>query len=244
LPKVHFARANLYLSHGRNLMPFFFVELAYRIPHRICSLVLGVTRPGGFVLYNFPPLKGFFFLIKSLITLDPHKRISSTLDMLFPKKWLAERAKTDPLAEMNGNTKGNEQGKTNYQVQKEDILYRFSINKPQLIWGHLSQLIAGFTHNVSPERLAFIAANIPKIAIVTGDNDVLIDPSGSESIKVAMDKAIINGDQGDVKRVEFLKWEGRHAIHIQNETEFNQLIERCAKEGKTLIENSWTGRKI
>jgi hypothetical protein len=39
--------------------------------------------------------------------------------MIFPQKWLAERAETDPLAVMNGNTKGNEQGKTNYEVQKE-----------------------------------------------------------------------------------------------------------------------------
>jgi len=54
-----------------------------------------------------------------LFTSDIHKRISIALDMIFPPKWLAERAEIDPLAEMNGNTKGNEQGKTNYQVQKE-----------------------------------------------------------------------------------------------------------------------------
>jgi len=33
-----------------------FVELAYRIPQRICSLVLASTTPGGFALYNLPPV--------------------------------------------------------------------------------------------------------------------------------------------------------------------------------------------
>lgn len=115
----------------------------------------------------------------------------------------------------------------------------FSMSKRQLIWGSISQMIAGLTHSVSPERLAYIAANIPKIVIVTGDTDNLVHTSGSERLKAAMcDKS----DQ-DSNRVEFLKWEGvGHAIHMQMESQFNELIERCAKEGLGLIENGWTGK--
>ena len=34
----------------------FFSELAYRIPNRICALVLAVTTPGGPIWGNFPPV--------------------------------------------------------------------------------------------------------------------------------------------------------------------------------------------
>jgi len=36
--------------------------------------------------------------------------------------------------------------------------------------GSFSQMAAAVTHYVSPERLAYIAANIPKIAIVTEED--------------------------------------------------------------------------
>jgi hypothetical protein len=57
-----------------------------------------------------------------LFTPDPRQKVRIALDMLFPQKWLTERAKSDPFAEMNGNTKENETGKTNYQIQKEVCL--------------------------------------------------------------------------------------------------------------------------
>ena len=34
-----------------------FVELAYRIPNRILSLLLAVTTPGGHIWNNFPPVR-------------------------------------------------------------------------------------------------------------------------------------------------------------------------------------------
>lgn len=63
-------------------------------------------------------LKGILGITKMFFTRDLHKKTLIALDMMFTQKWLAERAETDPLAGINGNTKGNEQGKTNYQVQK------------------------------------------------------------------------------------------------------------------------------
>jgi len=58
-------------------------------------------------------------LTKLMFTADPVKKVPTVLNMLFPAKWLSEKAESDPHAEHNGNTKGNEQGKTNYDIQKE-----------------------------------------------------------------------------------------------------------------------------
>ena len=83
-------------------------------------------------------------LTKMFLTSDPDKRVSAALDMIFPKEWLAERAETDPFAEMNGNTKRNEQGKTNYQVQRE---VRSIISPFEVTFIHirdLSNLCSGF----------------------------------------------------------------------------------------------------
>jgi hypothetical protein len=46
--------------------------------------------------------------------------------------------------------------------------------------GHFSQMGAGITHRVSASRLAQIAKTIPKVTILTGDQDHLVDPRNSE----------------------------------------------------------------
>ncbi|KAF8960213.1 Alpha/Beta hydrolase protein [Flammula alnicola] len=217
-------------------------ELAYRIPGRISSLVLAVTTPGGHIWGNFPPKKGILSLTKLLFTPDPAKKVPTVLDMLFPAEWLREKAKSDPHAEFNGNTEANDQGKTNSDVQAEGFLRRVTITKPQLLLGHVSQMAAGLTHSVSPSRLAYIAANIPKIAIVTGDDDHLVRPSGSDRIKQGMDSELSESDR---HRVELLKWDGTgHGIHAQREVEFNQLVERCVREGEKALESGFKGRDV
>lgn len=112
--------------------------------------------------------------------------------------------------------------------------------------GHVSQMAAGLTHYVSPERLAYIAANIPKIVLVTGDEDHLVRPSGSKRIYEAMRGGLSKSDvQSNSKRVELLQWEGTgHGIHAQREEEFNLLVERCVREGKALVEGGFKGRDV
>ncbi|KAF9530989.1 Alpha/Beta hydrolase protein [Crepidotus variabilis] len=224
-------------------------ELAFRIPHRICSLVLAVTTPGsragGFSLSHTTPWKGVSSLLKLTFTTDPRKKALIALGMLFPEKWLNEVAETDPHAEWprNGNTKDNEQHKTNRDVQMEGFLYRADITKPQLFGGNLSQTLAALTHNFQPERLAYIAANIPKIAIVTGDEDHLVNPTGSERLHRFMKRA--SDPSGGESSVEYLTWEGTgHAIHSQREKLFNGLVERCAVEGRSMIDNGWKGKDV
>ncbi|KIM42775.1 hypothetical protein M413DRAFT_70069 [Hebeloma cylindrosporum] len=213
-------------------------ELAYRIPKRIASLVLAVTTPGGHIWNNFPPVKGLVSLAKLLFTPDPVKKVPTVMEMIFPTPWLAEKATSDPHAESNGNTETNKMGKTN----RDGFLRRVAITKPQQLLGHVSQMAAALTHNVSPARLAYIAANVPKIAIVTGDDDHLVRPSGSERIKKGMDSELSESDRG---RVELLKWEGTgHGIHAQKELEFNRLVERCVREGRKALEEGFKGRDL
>lgn len=103
-------------------------------------------------------------------------------------------------------------------------------------------MAAALTHHVSQERLAYIAANVPKIAIVTGDDDHLVRPIGSECIKRAMDAGLGPDER---ERVELLKWEGTgHGIHAQREAEFNQLVERCVSEGRGVLQGGWKARDV
>jgi pimeloyl-ACP methyl ester carboxylesterase len=86
--------------------------------------------------------------------------------------------------------------------------------------------------------LAFISARIPKIIIVTGDEDHLVAPEESRRLWRGMTS---NQDidrkpeSGQDLRVELVQWEGTgHGIHIQKEREFNELITRCVREGRNL----------
>ncbi|KAF8875328.1 Alpha/Beta hydrolase protein [Gymnopilus junonius] len=221
-------------------------ELAYRIPHRISSLLLAVTTPGGHIWNNFPPLKGLQCLTKLTFTPAPENKVPTVLDMLFPKVWLDEKAKSDPHAEWNGNTEDNKQGKTNSDVQAEGFLRRVTITKPQLFMGHISQMAAALTHYVSPERLAYIAANVPKVILVTGDDDHLVRPSCSVRIYEAMKNGLSKSDaESNSRRVELQQWEETgHGIHAQREDQFNLLVERCVREGKALLESGFEGRDV
>jgi pimeloyl-ACP methyl ester carboxylesterase len=109
-------------------------------------------------------------------------------------------------------------------------------------------MAAALTHSVSDARLAYIAANIPKIAIVTGDDDHLVRPTGSERIKRAMDAAGRVGtddEERDRDRVELLRWSGTgHGIHAQREEEFNALVERAMREGRAILEGGFQGRDV
>lgn len=93
--------------------------------------------------------------------------------------------------------------------------------------GHISQMAAALTHHVTPERLRSISATIPKVTIVTGDDDNLVLPYHSRDIKANMPDA------------EFVEWKDTgHAIHDQRAKEFNALVERTIQEGKSKLDGS------
>jgi len=184
-------------------------ELAARISHRIISLTLTVTTAGGNVIYNLPPWKGFISLLSLVFMGDPQKKVATILDMIFPQSWLDKKRE------------GDEKGRTNRQYQAEDYLHRIQITRPQTLVGHLSQMCAGLTHYVSKERLQTMAASIPKITIVTGDEDNLVRPINSTILKEHIPQA------------ELITWVGTgHAIHAQWPERYCELISKVIRDTK------------
>jgi pimeloyl-ACP methyl ester carboxylesterase len=183
------------------------LELSTLIPERVNSLVLAVTTPGGRPWQNFPPWTGVKSLARLIVTADFNAKAKIILPMLFPESWLQLQSDED----LN---------RTNYQVQMEDFLRRVAITRPQGLVGHISQMIAGLNHYVSPDRLSKISRSIPKVTIVTGDQDHLVDPRHSFDIKKYMPEA------------EIVQWqETGHAIQMQRSQQFNELMQRTFLEG-------------
>lgn len=91
--------------------------------------------------------------------------------------------------------------------------------------GTLSQMAAALTHYVSTTRLAKISSSIPKVLIITGDQDHLVRPSNSSYMKKYMPEA------------ELLEWvDTGHAIQVQQMDRFNGTLERVFKEGRSACE--------
>ncbi|KAJ3559884.1 hypothetical protein NM688_g69 [Phlebia brevispora] len=174
-------------------------ELAYRIPERIISLTLAVTTAGGKPWNNFPPNED---------------KIPMIHDMVFPREWLDAKAEDDP------------QGRTNREVQSEIYRKRMDVTRPQTFMGTISQMAAGLTHYMSPDRLRRISKSVPKVLILTGDEDHLVRPSNSIHLKQHMPEA------------ELVEWERTgHGIHVQWKKRFNDLLERVFEEGRQRVED-------
>jgi hypothetical protein len=86
-------------------------------------------------------------------------------------------------------------------------------------------MAAALTHHVSVSRLLSISTSIPKVLIVTGDQDNLVDTRNSYYMKEHMPEA------------EFIQWENTgHGIHLQRTVWFNALLEKVFKESKRCVE--------
>lgn len=85
-------------------------------------------------------------------------------------------------------------------------------------------MAAGLTHRVTGDRLRGVSRLIPKVVIATGDEDHLVDPQRSRFIKANMPEAEL---------IEFP--DTGHAIHLQRPREFNELIARVVREGRSRI---------
>ena len=99
---------------------------------------------------------------------------------------------------------------------------RLTATRVQKPMGTLSQMFAGLTHYVAPERLHKISRSIPKVMIVTGDEDYLVHPRNSEYLKANMPEA---------EYIVFPKT--GHAIHLQWPKRYSELLERVIQEGST-----------
>lgn len=119
--------------------------------------------------------------------------------------------------------------RTLYSVQcslviEQNYKKRVAITRTQQQMGAMSQMYAGLTHNVSPEKLRRISSSIPKVLILTGDDDNLVRPECSKYLKENMPEA------------EYVIWEGTgHAIQLQHPDRFSKIIERIVQEGRQKV---------
>ncbi|KAI0721610.1 alpha/beta-hydrolase [Cerioporus squamosus] len=184
-------------------------EVASKIPERIVSLSLIVTKAGRRRLVELPSYIGLKNLMKTMMIKEPEKKIPYVLEMLYPKEWLDAKAPLDP------------EGRTNREIETVSYKKRIAVTRPQTFLGAISQMAAAMTHHVSPDRLRKISSTIPKVIIVTGDTDNLIDPSNSHCLKEHMPEAEL-----------VVKTGAAHGLTIQEKQWFNELLERTFKEGR------------
>jgi pimeloyl-ACP methyl ester carboxylesterase len=93
--------------------------------------------------------------------------------------------------------------------------------------GSASQMWAGLTHHVKAKRLAKISKAIPKVMILTGDQDHLVRSSNSTYLSKHMPEA------------ELVTWkETGHVVNMQHVERFNTLLERVFHEGSARLEGS------
>jgi len=184
-------------------------ELSTLIPHRVASLSLIVTTAGGRLWSNFPPLRSIINLVRLLVIKDPVIRVSIALGMMFPATWL------------EGKAEGDARGRTNRDIETENLLKRHHTARPQPFIGAISQMAAGLTHRVSEDRLREISRLIPKVVIVTGDEDRLVNPQESRFIKADMPEA------------ELIEIAGTgHGVNVQRANELNEIVARAIRESR------------
>lgn len=93
-------------------------------------------------------------------------------------------------------------------------------------------MAAALTHHVSQDRLHRISRNIPKVLILTGDDDHLVRPSNSVYLKKQMPEA------------EFVQWKDTgHGIHVEHKEEFNALLEKAFEEAKERVHEGFTSEE-
>lgn len=97
---------------------------------------------------------------------------------------------------------------------------RLTSTRIQKPLGAISQMWAGLTHHVEAGRLAQISKTIPKVLILTGDEDHLVRPTNSAYLKKHMPEG------------EYVVWKDTgHVVNVQHFERFNALLERVFQEG-------------
>ncbi|TIA87947.1 hypothetical protein E3P99_02880 [Wallemia hederae] len=192
------------------------LELCDRIHDRIASLTLAVTSRGYGPFWNLPSWKGIYTLMSFFTIKDSEKLIQSYLELVFPLNWLAETREGDELK------------RTNRECERDHMIERAKYSRKQDPFGAISQMYAALGHSVSPARMEKIDHNIPKISIVSGDEDYLVDISCSVDLK----KYLPSADYTVFKNTG-------HGLISQRPFKFNRLVEETVAEGAAKA-----GRKI
>jgi len=155
---------------------------------------------------------------------SPKEKIPLVMDMLYPKAYLESSVPNDPKRRTDGH------------ISPQSVLDRLEVTRPQTLVGAISQMSAGLTHHVNADRISAIARSIPRILILTGDWDNLVDPRNSKWMRDCMMDAS-NG-------VEYLVWEGvGHAIPLQEPDRFNEVLDRTITESLIMLRRG-TPRRV
>ncbi|KAH9023441.1 alpha/beta-hydrolase [Lactarius pseudohatsudake] len=158
-------------------------------PERFISLSLAVTSAGGLPIFNVLPWFGLKNILSTTRTRvpfieDPKRRTPFIVESCFNSSWLDARAENDPT------------GRTNPEVQIMLCNECAAITRVPKTLGAVSQMWAGLAPSA-----------IPKVLILTGDQDHYIRPSNSAYLSKHMPEA------------EFVVWmDTGHAV--------NMLLER------------------
>ncbi|KAH9059034.1 alpha beta-hydrolase [Lactarius vividus] len=200
---------------GLSLGGMIALELTYRIPERCISLSLVVTTAGGLPIFNIPPWFGLKNILRVPFIEDLKRRTPIVMEVCFNSSWLDAKIENDP------------EGRTNREVQIMLHDERAAVTRHQNPLGAVSQMWAGFTHHVEAERLAQISKTVPKVLILTGDQDHLVRSSNSAYLSRCMPEA------------EYVVWkETGHTVNEQHVERFNTLLERVFLEGQARLGGS------
>lgn len=191
------------------------LEMARQRPELLASLTLISTTPGR----RFrPPTYGLTSLARVLggrtFGFDSEEyRLNRLITTLFPPTWLAQPSPTDP------------NNRTNQQVLYDMFKWRFHFTTRQSLHGALSQMKAALTHNIPDPDLVRINRSLPKICILTGDTDYLVDPRNSDYLKEKLPSA------------EFHKFPNAgHALGNQIADQVNQILEKVIADGQAAVD--------
>ncbi|KAL8292345.1 hypothetical protein RQP46_001811 [Phenoliferia psychrophenolica] len=186
-------------------------ELALAIPDRIASLILTSTKCGDRAELPSRAMLGrvgFFLRLATNTAGTPEQIISLVTDTLFPREYL------DAPDPSNG-------GKPNRVAVEEDFKRRVEVNKLQTTPGKIGQMAAVLGHRVPAAKLKLISESIPKVAIIVGDKDELIDPQRGHELHEMLPGS-------EFKLVEG----GGHALLSQICDEYNSWIEHVVADAK------------
>ncbi|KAI5481286.1 alpha/beta hydrolase, epoxide hydrolase-like protein [Pseudohyphozyma bogoriensis] len=189
-------------------------ELALVIPERISSLNLVSTKAGDKFELPTSTSVGLFARLMTGTAGTPEQIVRLVVNSLFPPSYLDAEDPENP-------------GQNRRVAVEKDFLGRSQITKLQTLTGKIGQMAAVMGHHMSPASMATISSTIPKVAIIVGDQDYLINYHNSLSMHKTLPGSSLKVVEG-----------GGHALPSQIAEEFHEWIEGNVKEGKRLAEEA------
>ncbi|KAG2175037.1 hypothetical protein INT43_006099 [Umbelopsis isabellina] len=183
------------------------LEVAYRTPERLSSLILTSTT----ARRNIPTWKTVSALAKvALFTPDPRDKVQTIVDLLYPADWLSQAPSNPKLAKYE----------TNRDYATHSFIKHATKSRLQPVRGNIGQSAACLRHNVSDARLKKIKdSNIPTM-VITGTIDNFVNPAHSHHLQKILGA-----------RYEVFEGSG-HAIPEEQADRYNALLEEFFESAK------------